>query len=249
MVDHNQFIAYCDRGDVAKVVEALEHHSVRLDEAFGPVFHSLFFPFTLFFLKKQMTPLMQAASRGHSTIVSLLLRHGADVYKQNDEGETALHLACYHGHVDVCDLLCSQSTTSLLNTTTKEGETCLFYACRKGHGTVVRMLLGRGADTAVENQYDEQAIDQSSKASIADCIRRHEQAQRSSSSDILVAGEEGTASLIFCSQSILRHICSFLPLSSLPSFSLVNTSFHLCRESKFVFLCLLFSFSLFLSLF
>ena len=109
--------------------------------------------------------MLQAASRGHVEVVSLLLRHGANLFHQNQEGETALHLACYHQHLTVCECLCeeasqrmvvSTSTTSsdqhqhamkrngldvLFSLTNAQGETCLFYASRRGNVELVKYLI------------------------------------------------------------------------------------------------------------
>lgn len=48
-----------------------------------------------------MTALHQAALDGNLVAVRLLVRHGADVNKQDDDTWTPLHAACAEGHVDI----------------------------------------------------------------------------------------------------------------------------------------------------
>ena len=48
------------------------------------------------------TPLMRAADRGHTSIVSLLLsQSGVDLTARNRFGDTALHVACYSGRDEI----------------------------------------------------------------------------------------------------------------------------------------------------
>lgn len=47
------------------------------------------------------TPLHVAAQHGHTHLVSLLLKHGANIGQKNVDWATPLHLACQNGHVQV----------------------------------------------------------------------------------------------------------------------------------------------------
>ncbi|KAJ9643939.1 hypothetical protein H2199_003805 [Coniosporium tulheliwenetii] len=51
------------------------------------------------------TPLHVAASKGHKTIVQVLLRHGADPRMRNAAGEMAVHLADRRGYSDIAEIL------------------------------------------------------------------------------------------------------------------------------------------------
>lgn len=54
------------------------------------------------------TALMLAVSHGRMGMVQALLRRGADVNLQDDEGSTALMCASEHGHADIVRLLLAQ---------------------------------------------------------------------------------------------------------------------------------------------
>lgn len=51
------------------------------------------------------TALMSAADRGNTSIIELLLEHGADINARNQYGSTALIKAASHGHIDVMKIL------------------------------------------------------------------------------------------------------------------------------------------------
>ncbi|RYG96132.1 ankyrin repeat domain-containing protein [archaeon] len=89
------------------------------------------------------TLLHHAASRGHSSIVLELLKNNRDsVHLRNDLKETPLHLAAYHGHLLLVDLLLDYNAD--INAVNKDGETCLFYAVRRKMPAVIRLLIQRG---------------------------------------------------------------------------------------------------------
>ena len=56
-------------------------------------------------MKGDCTPLMEAASAGHTDIVRLLIAHGADVNAQSSSGNTPLMYACAGGHEEVVRVL------------------------------------------------------------------------------------------------------------------------------------------------
>ncbi len=47
------------------------------------------------------TPLHEACNHGHVKVVSLLLKHRADVNARGMDGDTPLHDAAINGHVEV----------------------------------------------------------------------------------------------------------------------------------------------------
>jgi ankyrin repeat protein len=47
-------------------------------------------------------PLLLAAKEGDLELASRLVADGCDVFARDEAGRTALELAAFHGHVDVC---------------------------------------------------------------------------------------------------------------------------------------------------
>jgi hypothetical protein len=102
--------------------------------------------------------LHQAASRGHCKVIAELIRHRViPIDIQNDAGETPLHLAVYGGHLLAVDQLLDYGAS--INVVNKDNETCLFYAARKSTAVIVRLLIQRGVDVNIKDNYDEFAID------------------------------------------------------------------------------------------
>jgi Ankyrin repeats (3 copies)/Ankyrin repeat len=52
-------------------------------------------------------PLHNSATKGCTKVCELLLKHGADMDAQTDQGDTALHLAAANKHADIVSLLLS----------------------------------------------------------------------------------------------------------------------------------------------
>ena len=90
------------------------------------------------------TPLMSAAEMGHDKIVEFLLSHGAIVdSKSNAEGngDMAIHLAAYFGHLEVIRLLLERDG-KLLEAKNNTNETPLNRAAIGGQLAVVQYLAG-----------------------------------------------------------------------------------------------------------
>ena len=98
--------------------------------------------------------LHSAATMGHVQVLKLLLASVPinDLNIGNNEGETPLHLACFHGREEATKLLVEQLETYLLgiNETDKAGNTCFQVACNafsliKSHRSIkiVEFLLKR----------------------------------------------------------------------------------------------------------
>ncbi|KAI4245539.1 MAG: hypothetical protein LQ352_006551 [Teloschistes flavicans] len=82
-------------------------------------------------------------------IVQLLTQVGVDLDYQDDQGETALHLAARFGHVDCVKALLNDSDSQKVNIDLAEsvfGWTPLFVACVEGHLGVVELLIDAGAN-------------------------------------------------------------------------------------------------------
>ncbi|KAL8974194.1 MAG: hypothetical protein Q9197_001568 [Variospora fuerteventurae] len=82
-------------------------------------------------------------------IVRLLVEGGVDLDYQDDQGETALHLAARFGHVECAKALLQGSGAQKANTELEEsvfGWTPIFIACVEGHLSIVELLIDAGAD-------------------------------------------------------------------------------------------------------
>ncbi|KAH3846641.1 protein phosphatase 1 regulatory subunit 27-like [Dreissena polymorpha] len=67
-----------------------------------------------------VTPLHQAVLDGNVAAVRLLISHGADINKQDEDRWTPLHAACANGHSDIVKLLLEHGADK--NVRTDDGE-------------------------------------------------------------------------------------------------------------------------------
>ncbi|KAK7495784.1 hypothetical protein BaRGS_00013004, partial [Batillaria attramentaria] len=92
-----------------------------------------------------ITPLYLAAVYGQIEIAKLLIRRGADVNQNLEEGRvTPLHVVSESGRTEFAILLIASNAD--VNAKTKDGFTPLFYAILHDHLDIVRLLLQNGAD-------------------------------------------------------------------------------------------------------
>jgi ankyrin repeat protein len=101
---------------------------------------------------KGNTPIIIAAGRGHVSVISLLLEHGASVEDSTQlglfEGKTVLSWASSQGRVQAVGLLLQAGAdpNKIPNRGVFEGKTSLTWACSQGRTSVVRLLLAAGVD-------------------------------------------------------------------------------------------------------
>ena len=72
------------------------------------------------------TALYWAADRGHASVITCLIKHGADLNVQGEDGQTALHCAIVCEYEDVVGLLLDAGAKTLLED--EDGETALALA-------------------------------------------------------------------------------------------------------------------------
>jgi len=97
--------------------------------------------------------LMHTACReGHTDVVSLLIKHGADInVPRLTDGCTALYIASQFGHTTIVDLLLAAGANHSLHHK-KTDASPLYTAAESGHLWVVESLMSGGADMNHESQ-------------------------------------------------------------------------------------------------
>lgn len=111
--------------------------------------------------RRGLTPLLVAATCGHSALVRLLMAHGADVHargdKTNDHRDwTALHYACLkESNVATMEaILSSEDGRSLMEWGTEDGDSPLHLTADwESHPAAMRLLLVHGADVRAKNNF------------------------------------------------------------------------------------------------
>ena len=143
-----------DEGDI-EIVEKLIKHQADIE---------------LSTIKSKKTPLMAAATNGHTNVVSRLIKAGADHERKNTDGHNSLWLAANKSHTDTVKVLLkleknhnqvffdasSKGKFELVRTLiksgidvsarTKKGSTAMHLAARYGHLDIVKLLQKNGAD-------------------------------------------------------------------------------------------------------
>lgn len=93
------------------------------------------------------TALHLGARSGRLLTVQVLLQHGAKPYNVTGDGETALHIACSQGHVDIVKELLkwrdahSDHDKDIVFTEDNEKKTAFIHAISQGHREIARTLL------------------------------------------------------------------------------------------------------------
>lgn len=85
-----------------------------------------------------------AAARGNAEVVKLFLDHGAQVNRQNRDGDTPLHAAVACGQVAVCNVLMAHGAQ--VNRANRDGNTPLHTAAACGQAAICNVLVAHGAD-------------------------------------------------------------------------------------------------------
>uniref|UniRef100_A0A672K7Z4 Ankyrin repeat domain 27 n=1 Tax=Sinocyclocheilus grahami TaxID=75366 RepID=A0A672K7Z4_SINGR len=91
-------------------------------------------------------PLHVAALHGHTALVSLFTRHGANINARNNQSATPLHLACQNSQIQVVSALLE--CNAKLNKKDQYGNTPLILACLKGNLEIATILSQKRTDRA-----------------------------------------------------------------------------------------------------
>lgn len=98
---------------------------------------------------KSSAVLALATKSNFIEVVRILVKAEVDINFQDEQGETALHVAARLGHADCARLLLAGSDTQVADTELAEATyswTPLFIACVDGHFPIVELLLDANAD-------------------------------------------------------------------------------------------------------
>ena len=115
------------------------------------------------------TALHLATLNGHSSIVSLIIDHGADVNAKNENNITALDLSCRKGYFEISKLLIANY--SLITQNEKLDNHPLHIASQEGAHEVVKLLLLKGAQIDKLNADNKNCLDIAIKRSHREVIR------------------------------------------------------------------------------
>ncbi|XP_067653128.1 serine/threonine-protein phosphatase 6 regulatory ankyrin repeat subunit A-like [Haliotis asinina] len=96
------------------------------------------------------TPLMSAALFGKMDVFCFLMKIGADMSKENDDGQNILHVSCQGGNVEIVEYVIKH-TCLYINSTDKNGITPLMLAAGYRNNVVFHFLIERGADTLAKD--------------------------------------------------------------------------------------------------
>jgi len=173
--DGRSLVAACSEGDIGRVRRLLDEGRVSVHETTeeGESLLSLacsagYYELAQVLLamranvedrgmKGDCTPLMEAASAGHTDIVRLLIAHGADVNAQSSSGNTPLMYACAGGHEEVVRVLLEAGAN--VEDHNENGHTPLMEAASAGHCGVAKILLEFGAGINTHsNEFKESAL-------------------------------------------------------------------------------------------
>lgn len=156
--------------------------------------------------KKYRGELAWAIAYGQTDKVRKLLRKGADVNKDNEDGTTPLGWAVQEGHWDIIQLLLSYGAD--INAMDEHGQTSLYQAAADGNRELVEYLLDNGADIDLSG-------DGMTPLIIASCYFDSNQLETvkllvERGADIHAKDNEGQTALFYAEEYGIDDIASFL---------------------------------------
>ncbi|KAL5051188.1 ankyrin repeat-containing domain protein [Aspergillus fruticulosus] len=92
----------------------------------------------------ESSPLILAATQGHTDVAGTLLAAGADINEVDHYSQTALIIASKEGNERLVGILLSDDRVDV-SCRNPDGD-ALFVACEKGYQNIVRMMLSCGKD-------------------------------------------------------------------------------------------------------
>ncbi|KAL9601099.1 MAG: hypothetical protein Q9179_002987 [Wetmoreana sp. 5 TL-2023] len=121
---------------------------------------------------QRITPLHNAAGKGHADIVEILLSHRADIHAAGCLGKTAFSAAVIEGHANVAKMLLERGT-KVSETDRDDG---LYRSAMFGHEDLVRLLLENEVDEERDTERGKGALaraEMNNHAGIVELMKRH----------------------------------------------------------------------------
>lgn len=115
------------------------------------------------------TPLMTAARSGQLEFLIELIVHGAELELVNDDGNSAVWLACYSNNIYVLMALIEAGAN--VNVQNVNGASALIYAASAGRLEMLRILLKAGANRGLVTHDGFSALDVASTLEILKLLR------------------------------------------------------------------------------
>jgi ankyrin repeat protein len=109
-------------------------------------------------------PIFEAAARGYTEVIRLLLENGANINQEGEYGQTALYVASEYGQEAAVWMLIEAGAC----VNNEDGMTPIQVASNRGHKGIVEMLIQAGADL---NLGDEPALYYASEGGHEDVVR------------------------------------------------------------------------------
>jgi len=103
------------------------------------------------------TSLIWASLQGRKEIVKFLISKGADINLKDEEGYSALMIACWADQKEIVDLLANKGAD--LNLQNVEGKTALMISLHEfGKEEIAQILISKGADVNIKDKYGNTAL-------------------------------------------------------------------------------------------
>ncbi|KAL8766351.1 MAG: hypothetical protein Q9209_006878 [Squamulea sp. 1 TL-2023] len=130
--------------------------------------------YTEFDESEWITPLHNAAGKGHADIVEILLSHGADINAASTDAaewrrSKVFHIAVSRGYANVAKVLLEHGA-QVSEPERKGGPTPLLWSASSGYEDVVRLLLENGAAEERDTEYGKKALVGASKCKHAGVV-------------------------------------------------------------------------------
>ncbi|KAJ3499441.1 hypothetical protein NLG97_g335 [Lecanicillium saksenae] len=137
-----------------------------------------------------------------------IMQKGADVRRQNDQGQSSLHMAAISGKEDVVKILIENHLDP--DQADVNGNTALHYGVEGNHGRIVSILLEKGASSSIRNAQGQTALHLAARSGydeIAADIAQHSSASvqlenSTGRTAMTIAIEMGHAAV---ARALLRH--------------------------------------------